>query len=325
MNNKNKIQNAEKYHLRFFLTPLCNFKCIYCNDGKYVNNDLITFDEIKKLIKSASQLGINKIHYTGGEPSLRNELEDIVLYAKECGFIQQVMTTNGSISISRLETLKQNGLTRINISIDSLDPEKHQEITRSKQYDKVICTINKSIELFNTVKLNIVMLKENVDEYVNFMNFAEQFNGKVIPKFIELVENNPVFYNNKDTLNSKRVNRNDFFNTVKSLGDMDVVDVEKKNPNSEYFKFKNRNITFGLVTSHTNKYACGDCRKIRISPYGEIGYCINFDKISLKKETNYENLIINVVNKREKLDELMPNRKHISYSYGHWRFGDLDK
>lgn len=119
--------------LKISLTSKCNFNCFYCNDFQksIVNGKKeLSDDEVKEIIKAAYNAGIKKIHFTGGEPSVSNLIE-FSDYAKELGYVEQNITSNGFLLKDMLEHLAQNGLVRTNISLDSLDREKFKEIVRS--------------------------------------------------------------------------------------------------------------------------------------------------------------------------------------------------
>ena len=120
--------------LKISLTSKCNFKCFYCNDFQksiIQGKKELTDEEVKEIIRAAYESGIKKIHWTGGEPSVAKLIE-FSNYAKELGYIEQNITTNGFLMKDKLEKLVQNGLVRTNISLDSLNPEKFKKICRSR-------------------------------------------------------------------------------------------------------------------------------------------------------------------------------------------------
>ncbi|MGL5331133.1 MAG: radical SAM protein, partial [Peptostreptococcaceae bacterium] len=123
-------------YLRISLTDKCNLKCIYCMpadenfEDEYINNELST-EDYKFIIKSMANVGITKLRFTGGEPTLHPGLNELIAFAKnECGIDDIAITTNGRNFTKMIPTLKGNGLSKVNISLDSLKEFKYKSVTR---------------------------------------------------------------------------------------------------------------------------------------------------------------------------------------------------
>jgi cyclic pyranopterin phosphate synthase len=172
--------------LRMSLTNRCNLRCIYChNEGEQGSGDEITVEEVARIVRIAAKFGVNKVKFSGGEPLMRTDLEDILRALPPLKDVS--LTTNGTMLASRAKSLKAAGLDRVNISLDSLNSDRFDLITctHSGQFDRAIAGINASIEAGLTpVKLNMVYLKGiNDDEIERMIDFIR---GK--PLILQLIE-----------------------------------------------------------------------------------------------------------------------------------------
>jgi len=146
-------------YLRISVTDRCNLACSYCMPeqatGHFPGGEVLTFEEISELVKTLAPLGISKIRLTGGEPLVRKGLEKLVEKISRVKGIREVtLTTNGQLLASRAKKLAQAGLNRVNISLDTLDPERYREITRGGDIRRTL----KGIEAAKTAGLNPVKL-----------------------------------------------------------------------------------------------------------------------------------------------------------------------
>ncbi len=179
--------------LRISLTNRCNLKCIYChNEGEQGSGAEITVDEIARIARISSKYGVDRVKFSGGEPLLRKDLEDIL---KALPPLKDVsLTTNGTLLAPRAKKLKEAGLDRVNISLDSLDSGRFDRITRREgQFKHVLDGINAAIDAGLTpVKLNMVYLKGiNEDEMERMMDFIR--GRPLILQIIALMNFNGVF------------------------------------------------------------------------------------------------------------------------------------
>lgn len=168
-------------YLRISLTELCNFRCVYCTPAEGMpltsSSQYLTRSEITRFVRVAGMLGIRRIRLTGGEPLLRKDLTDIVRALKEIPTVEDLsITTNGSRLSKHLPGLKEAGLDRINISLDSLDPERFKEITLADEFRKVMQAITEALHMGFPVKLNMVVLAGLTRaEIVDFVGLARDF------------------------------------------------------------------------------------------------------------------------------------------------------
>jgi len=129
----------EKWHLRMAITSNCNFRCIYCNPyGIKSILDLLSKEEVAEILQAAYNCGITRVHWTGGEPTIRKDFTELVKIAKKIGFSKQIITTNGYRLHKILDELIENGLTRVIISLDTLHPERNKFITGRSFFMKLL-------------------------------------------------------------------------------------------------------------------------------------------------------------------------------------------
>ena len=178
--------NREIYYLRISVTDRCNLRCTYCMPEEGIklksHEDILRFEEIEELVKTAVKLGFYKFRLTGGEPLVRRGIVELV---KKIAIIDGVktlaMTTNGLLLTKYAEELKAAGLSRLNISLDSLKPERYQEITRGGNLNQALDGIKAALATgFEKTKLNVVIVDGfNEDEKDNFKKFTAENSLKV--------------------------------------------------------------------------------------------------------------------------------------------------
>ena len=178
-------------YLRIWLTDQCNFRCIYCLPPEGLpclsQKEILSDDAILRFVTIAVRLGIERIRLTGGEPLLRPKLPELILQLKKISDLRDVaLTTNGSRLAEMAQILKDAGLDRINVSLDSLDDEKFRDITLSGAFKRVIAGIEVAAKIGFPLKINVVVLKGmNDDEVLKFANLALQNSVEV--RFIEFM------------------------------------------------------------------------------------------------------------------------------------------
>ena len=177
--------------LRVSVTDRCNFRCIYCRSADPENyrehDQILSWNELKRLGRISYNLGIRKVRVTGGEPLVRPGVEEFVADLSSVGFPDLSMTTNGHMLAERCESLVAAGLKRINISLDSLNPEKFEKITRTKTFSSVMAGIDAAQRsVLGPAKINAVLVRGfNDDEVESFAEFARE--RGVIMRFIEFM------------------------------------------------------------------------------------------------------------------------------------------
>ena len=174
-------------NLRVSVTPACNLSCIYCHrEGENNPKDLLSVEEIGNVLETAARFDIRSVKFTGGEPLLRRDLADIIRSVPAS--MESSMTTNGVLLAEKAEELREAGLARVNVSIDSLNPETYQKITGSDRLPDVLEGIEVALDAGLTpIKLNMVILKGvNDHEVEDFFRFIRD-NRNLILQVIELM------------------------------------------------------------------------------------------------------------------------------------------
>ncbi|OGC22325.1 radical SAM protein [candidate division WOR-1 bacterium RIFOXYB2_FULL_42_35] len=185
--------NRDIYYLRIAVTDLCNLRCTYCMPKEGIklkkHEEILSFEDFFEIVKVAIKLGFYKFRLTGGEPLVRRGIIDLVkMLAQINGVKTLAMTTNGLLLPQYAKELKKAGLSRLNISLDSLKPEKYKEITRGGKLEDVLAGIKSSCEAgFEKTKLNAVIVDGfNDDEKDNLKKFAEENKMKI--RFIKKMD-----------------------------------------------------------------------------------------------------------------------------------------
>lgn len=327
----------ENWHLRFGITSNCNFRCNYCNSHNTHSEDMSDKD-IKEILEAAINNGIKRIHWTGGEPLFKNNICDYMKYAKELGYEEQSMTTNGFFLEKRAEDLKNSGISRINVSLDTMDKEKFKNIVGIDSLDKVISGIEKMLEITNClIKINMVVMKDNIDEITNFINYAIKQNEKygkerIIVRFLQFFPCNPnqLEKDGQQFWVNEYITETNILNEIEKVGDIKEISRKKiigDNPSMKYYKVGDK-ITIGILAMFSWKYPCGSCHKLRISPLGKATICLN-DKTTVKiTDTSLEEkrrIIKEMIERRENIISKDITRKHFRNNLGEFRFGKNGK
>lgn len=272
-----------KWHLRFFLTPKCNFSCIYCNPNKLREHKKeLTTDEAISILESAYMAGIRKVHWTGGEPTVRLDLLKLMKKAKELGFTEQIITTNGWNLHKILDEAIQNGLTRVNVSLDTLNEERFKKLTGMDCFEDVLKSIEEATKKVpGYVKMNVVAMQDTLDEIPDFVQFAKRLdNHKLIIKLICFNPNNPAQLeeSGKEVYKNNNVSFDSLYEKLQEVDEVESLENIEfgDNPNCEYFRLIKSNVIIGIIAEPSWNYRCGmsECKKLRITPFGEVANCI---------------------------------------------------
>ena len=251
-------------YLRISLTDNCNLRCIYCTPNLIHKNNILSFEDISKIIGVVKELGIKKIRLTGGEPLLRNDLNKIISKIKDTGINEIYLTTNGILLEEKIEELKEAGLCGVNISLDTLDGEIFKKITRGGDIQKVLRGIEKSLELGLKVKINSVIIKGINEKFEDLVRLTENKNIDV--RFIELM---PI----GEGKNYQGIDNQEIFEILKKSFEINEENFEI-NGVARYFRIKNFKGRVGFI-SPIHSCFCETCNKIRITSFGEIKRCLN--------------------------------------------------
>ena len=263
-------------YIRLSISDVCNFKCGYClPDGykidKSDNRTFINTEEIKRLARALSELGVSKIRLTGGEPTIRKDFFEIIKIIKEnSGIKKTAITTNGYKLDKIANDIKNSGLDGINISIDSLDPKTFKKITGHDRLEEILRGIKNLQKLnFKNIKINAVLLKGINDTEQDFDSWAQFIkNNEIDFRYIELMQTGDnLDYFNKYHVPSKKftdyLNNNNWI--IQTFG-------KDAGPAKNYLnpKFKGK---FGVIAPYSKDF-CKSCNRLRITAKGDLRLCL---------------------------------------------------
>ena len=264
-------------YLRLAVNEMCNLRCIYCMPEEGIKfkseNKILSDSEIFRLIQITTELGVSKIRFTGGEPLLRKGIVDIIKYTKNIKTVKSIhLTTNGILLSPMLDKLGNSGLSGINISIDTLNPEKYKIISRRDSLNKVMDSLHQAINqnCFN-IKINVVAMKDfNDDELVDFIELTKENNITV--RFIELMP----FDSHQIWKTGKFYKADEILSQIKYRY-KDFVDVSGSSTEHHIFRLKGYQGKVAIIPSYTRSL-CGQCNRIRITADGNLLNCLYSQK-----------------------------------------------
>ena len=270
-------------YLRISVTDRCNLRCIYCmpTDGIRLmsHSDILTYEEIYTIVQAAAELGINKVRITGGEPLVRAGISELIRMVARIDVIDDIsLTTNGTLLGGYAAELKQAGLGRVNVSLDTLKPDMFEFITGRNRLEEVLegIAIARSVGL-NPVKLNmVVMAGINDDELLDFG--AKTISDGWHVRFIELM---PVA--GGGTTASQFVSVSDMRKCLEQLGELEPCLPGVGNGPAKYFRFPRARGTIGFITP-VSEHFCFRCNRLRLTADGKLRPCLlSEDEIDLKQ------------------------------------------
>ena len=263
-------------YIRLSISDVCNFKCGYClPDGykidKSDNRTFINTEEIKRLARALSELGVSKIRLTGGEPTIRKDFFEIIKIIKEnSGIKKTVITTNGYKLDKIANDIKNSGLDGINISIDSLDPKTFKKITGHDRLEEILRGIKNLQKLnFKNIKINAVLLKGINDSGQDFDSWAQFIkNNEIDFRYIELMQTG----DNLDYFNKYHVPSKKFIDYLNNNNWIIQTFGKDAGPAKNYLnpKFKGK---FGVIAPYSKDF-CKSCNRLRITAKGDLRLCL---------------------------------------------------
>lgn len=289
-------------YIRISVTKNCNFRCKYCmpNTPDEIEENLIPLDKMLEFLKIAMDYGVKKIRITGGEPLLRKDLSLFIkgIYDYKNN-IEVALTTNGYLLKKYAKNLKDSGLKRINVSLDSLKKEKIELISKKDALNNVLEGLKEAKQSGLKIKLNMVPLKGiNDDEIIPMLDFA--INEGFLLRYIEYMEND--FASNA----IKGLRSFEILENIQKKYNYTMLKKEMLGP-AKLYQIDNTNNVFGIIAPHNDEF-CLSCNRIRITAEGVICPCLYFqDAVDVgeairntDKKAMEEALLLAIKNKPEK-------------------------
>ena len=258
--------------LRISVTDRCNFRCVYCRSANPENHmadrALLEWGEYEHLARILVGMGIRKIRVTGGEPLVRPGVEDFVARLKALGVQDLSMTTNGHLLAERCDRLVAAGLNRINISLDSLNREKFEQITRTKTFDQVLAGIKiAQASPLRPVKVNAVLVRGiNDGEVEAFAEFARAHD--IVMRFIEFMPLDADRAWTRDQV----VTAAEIHCRISARWPLIPV-IHERSETARKYRFADGGGEIGLIAPVSQPF-CGHCSRIRLTADGKLRTCL---------------------------------------------------
>jgi len=278
-------------YLRISLTDRCNFRCIYCMPEEGVcamsHDEILRIEEIETIARVATRIGIKSVRLTGGEPLVRKGVVDLVHSLHEMPGIENIsMTTNGVLLPKMADELKRAGLSRVNISLDTLDPEQFEFITRVGKIESTLAGIDAALEAgFNPVKINAVTVRSLNQDYLAFAKLSIDR-----PLHVRFIEYMPV--GTSTGADGTGWGKQDVVPSEELLGIINERAREESLPElvpagnddkpigwgpARYFEFPGAKGTVGFI-SPLSRHFCSECNRLRLTADGKLRPCLFSDR-----------------------------------------------
>jgi len=262
-------------YLRISVTDRCNLRCIYCIPQKGVplidHSDILSYEELLRITRVTVAMGIKKIRITGGEPLVRKEITGFISELYKNPSISDIsMTTNGILLKSFAGALRSAGLKRINISLDTLKPERYKKITRGGDIKAVMDGISEARQQgFNPIKINVVVMRGiNDDEVCTFAGLTLE--RPVHIRFIEFMPIGITTGVGRDGF----ISNNDIMRKIEQIGRL--IPNPKSSGPAQMFQLEGAQGKLGFVSPLSNHF-CATCNRLRITADGKLRTCLFSD------------------------------------------------
>ena len=275
MNDSKLIDHCNRHlnYLRISITDRCNLQCRYCVPHdlipKLSHAEILTYEEILRVVRIATRLGISKVRVTGGEPLVRKGVYDFFKELVRTNGLQDVsLTTNGVLLKDNLAKIQYTGITRINVSLDTLNREKYREITGYDDFERVWQGIQKAHEMgFYPIKLNIVALSGvNDDELVEMARLSFRYPFHV--RFIEYMPIGQPDFNTTSLLLVPEIKER--ISAIRNL--VPVQGIQHDGPAQRY-KFEGAKGEVGFIPA-LSQHFCNKCNRLRLTASGHLRPCL---------------------------------------------------
>ena len=262
-------------YLRVSITDRCNYRCIYCKPEEQFefipHEEILRYEEIVEIIEEAVNLGVTKVRITGGEPLARKGVVGFIKKLREIKKLEDIsLTTNGFFLSEYAEKLKDAGLDRVNISLDSLQEEKYKKITRGGSLEKALKGIDSALKAgLLPIKINTVLIRGvNDDEVEDFVRLTL---GR--PLNIRFIEFMPSGEELKDNYRDKFISVLKIKESLAEKYSFRPIDINPGNGPAKYYQIKGGQGTIGFITA-LSQHFCKTCNRIRLTSEGKLRPCL---------------------------------------------------
>jgi cyclic pyranopterin phosphate synthase len=290
VNESKLIDNCNRHlnYLRISITDRCNLRCRYCvpqeRIPKLSHADILTYEEILRVVRVATQLGISKVRVTGGEPLVRKGVYEFLHELKATERLKDVsLTTNGVLLKDNLEKIQAAGISRINVSLDTLNRTKYQDITGFDEFERVWQGIEKAHRMgFYPIKLNIVALRGiNEEALVEMARLSFRYPFHV--RFIEYMPIGQADFNPESLLLVPEIK-----NRISVLGDLVAVQEAEHDGPAQRYQYPGAKGEIGFIPA-LSQHFCNKCNRLRLTASGLLRPCLLSDHQENLKKVLREN------------------------------------
>lgn len=277
--------NRKIEYLRISITDRCNMRCTYCMPPEGVklipHYEILHYGEIREIVRAGALLGIKSVRLTGGEPTIRRDLARLVSMLKEVEGIEEVTLTTNALLLSKLaKELKESGLDRINISLDSLRPDRFSEITRGGDLKAVLAGIEAALaEDLSPVKLNAVVIPGFNDDEIEDMARLS-IDRPLHVRYIEFMPIGDIKYHSE----KKFIRTAELIERLSKAFDLETADKGAGMGPAKTYKIKGGQGTLGFITSMSDHF-CASCNRVRLSSDGWLRSCLFNEKLGVDMKT----------------------------------------
>ncbi len=295
-------------YLRISVTDRCNLRCIYCmpEDGidDKGHSKILSYEDIIKIVRTGVKLGIKKVRITGGEPLVRKGLDSLIYALSKLGLEEITMTTNGVLLSKLGKKLKESGLDRVNISLDTLNKKNYERITRRDHFDDVKAGIETALKLeLSPVKINVVVIKGfNDNEIDDFVELSRRKNLHI--RFIEYM---PLGF---DISKEKFYSSEKIKEYISEKYNLYSAQIEGSGP-AKYYKVEEAKGSIGFISAISNNF-CANCNRLRLTADGKIKPCLgNNIEVKIADRMSEDDII----NAYKKAVELKPVSHNLNFNH----------
>ena len=260
-------------YLRLAVTDRCNLRCFYCMPEEGIKflkrQELLTYEEMERIVGLFAGLGINKVRITGGEPFVRKGLMDFLWKLQKIEGIDHLhLTTNGTVNTDTIAELKDLGIKSVNLSLDSLDPKRFFDITRRDCFEQVMATFEQLLKHEIPTKINmVVMNQQNTEDILPMIELTKDKNVSV--RFLEEMPFNGAGARPQEELWNQAMIYNYLEANYPNLEKLP----DPPHSTSKNYKIPGYRGSFGIIASYSRLF-CGTCNRIRLTPTGVLKTCL---------------------------------------------------
>lgn len=302
-------EGREIEYLRISVTDRCNLRCVYCMPEEGIkmlsHESILTFEEIEKICRIFAKHGLKKVKLTGGEPLVRKGITLLIANLKKIPGIESVtLTTNGVLLEENYEALEKAGIDAITVSLDTLNPEIFQKVTRRNCLKKVLRGVQKVMDARRVpLKINCVPgVDEDFETIFLLLNYARNQNIDV--RFIEMM---PIGYGKQFQF----ISESDLKKQIENrYGQMFLCDEKRGNGPAKYYSLAGFKGKIGFISAVSHKF-CDTCNRVRLTADGYFKTCLQYEQgVDLKKSLRKEASEQDLWNAMEEAIRLKPRAHH---------------